>query len=214
MNPIRIFPSLISSDILNLATTIQALAHHCAGFHIDIMDNHFVPNLTWGPAFANAIDAHSPHPSWVHLMVDKPAKMLASLKIKKNSIISFHLEATTEPEQIIAQIRERNWIPSITLKPATMLEQLYPYLPDINHVLLMSVEPGFSGQQFLASSLPKLVALTNYIKKNNLTCTVAMDGGINKTTLEECVMHGATDFAAAAAIFGQPNVLEALSQLS
>lgn len=213
MNSIGIFPSLISANILSLEKTIQSLDQHCAGFHIDIMDNHFVPNLTFGPLFANAIDQLSTKPSWVHLMVKKPEAMIPQLKLKANSIISFHLESTRIITKIIKLISHQGWIASLAIKPYTPLSDLYPYLPMVKHVLLMSVEPGFSGQPFIEESRDRLTQLATYRKENKLIFTIGMDGGINSNTIGPCATGGSTDFAIASGIFSSDNHIAAVKAL-
>lgn len=210
---IRIFPSLISSDILNLEQTIKDLDPYCDGFHIDIMDNHFVPNLTLGPLFANAIDKLSQHPSWLHLMVESPEKMISQFKLKKQSIISFHIEAVDIPRKIIEQIDKKGLIASIAIKPSTSLEHIYPYLEHVKHVLLMSVEPGFSGQPFIHESLERLRHLMTHRTYQKLDYSIGIDGGINNNNIHNCVDQGATDFGIASGIFGQPNRRAALEEL-
>ena len=213
MSVVRIFPSLIAADILNLEHVIRDLGPYCHGFHIDIMDNHFVPNLTWGPMFAQALDTLTSQPLWLHLMVEQPEKMISSLKIKPKSIISFHLEATDNIEKEICTINDNQWISSIAIKPSTPLERLFPYLPLAEHILLMSVEPGFSGQQFIPESLDRLTTLTKYISQHKLNLIIGMDGGIYTKNIHDCISSGAEDFAIASGIFSHQNNVAILKQL-
>ena len=164
----KIYPSLISADLLNLETVIKNLEPHCDGFHIDIMDNHFVPNLTWGPMFIKAIAQATEKPLFIHLMIDNPEDFLEKIHIKRASTVSFHIENTKNILQTIKRIKENKWHANIAIKPNTPLDELKPFLNDISSVLLMSVEPGFSGQQFLNSSLDRLKELADYRKKENL----------------------------------------------
>jgi ribulose-phosphate 3-epimerase len=198
---IRIYPSLISSDLLSLHTTISMLDHACAGFHIDVMDNHFVPNLTWGHHFINAIDAASCHPSWVHLMVDNPEQILDRCILKANSIVSIHRETERDVRALISKIRERILSPSIAISPKTDLEETYSLLAHVDHVLIMSVEPGFSGQTLLPRALEKIAALRAYKEEKNYSFRIAIDGGITVENIGEAQSAGCDDYAVATAIF-------------
>jgi len=213
MSTVRVFPSLIAANLLDLRHTVKELDSHCDGFHIDIMDNHFVPNLTLGPMFANEIDNLATQPSWLHLMIECPEAMIPQFKIKKQSIISFHLEATTNIKKTVELIQKQEWVASIAIKPSTPLKHLYPYLPFVQHVLLMSVEPGFSGQPFIHESLNRLKQLVEHRTHQKLTYAIGMDGGITINTIGDCAAHGATDFAIASAIFSQNNAVRAIENL-
>ena len=213
MKSIHIFPSLIAADLLNLEQTVKNLDPYCDGFHIDIMDNHFVPNLTWGPMFAQALDTVTTHPSWIHLMVEKPEAMIPQLMVKPKSIISFHIEATKHIEKTLNTIKKNSWITSIAIKPSTPLEDLYPYLPSIEHVLLMSVKPGFSGQTFIPESIERLKKLVAYKTHHKLTFDIGMDGGITDKNIHNCTLHGAVNFAIASGIFSHHDTISALRKL-
>jgi ribulose-phosphate 3-epimerase len=209
----HIFPSIISANLLNLQADIEQLAPFCDGFHIDIMDNHFVPNLTMGAAFANAIGQLNTKPLWLHLMVDNPASIIRALTIPAGSIISFHIESKEDHLETINIIKEKNYLPSITIKPKTGVERIFPLLNVINQVLLMSVEPGFSGQLFLESTTDKLDQLTSYRSKSTHHFRIGIDGGINEKNIRMLAQKGVDDFGVAAAIFNAPNQITALKTL-
>lgn len=213
MNSIRIFPSLIAANILNLEQTIKDLDSYSNGFHIDIMDNHFVPNLTLGPLFANAIDMQSKQPSWIHLMVEEPEKMISQLQIKRQSIVSFHIESTHAIEKTIDLICQKGCVASLAIKPSTPIEHLYPYLDYVKHILIMSVEPGFSGQSFIHESLERLKHLAIHRTHKKLDYIIGIDGGINSSNIHDCVIQGATDFAIASGIFSHNNTTAILQEL-
>lgn len=210
---IKIFPSLISADLLNLQHAIKTLEPHCDGFHIDIMDNHFVPNLTWGPMFIKAIAQATNKPLFVHLMIDNPEKFLDKIHIKKDSTVAFHIENTKNIQEMIKRIRENKWHASIAIKPNTALEKLFPFLDDIDSVLLMSVEPGFSGQQFLQGSLQRLKELSEYRSNKKMNFAIVMDGGINKNNIKTVAQNGCDEVGAASAIFDAPDPIKALKEL-
>lgn len=209
----KLFASLIAADLLNLERTIKTLNAYIDGYHLDIMDNHFVPNLTWGPLFINAIARSTKRQLWIHLMVDDPHHWPAQLELPENTMVSFHLEAKTQPLEMIQMITEKNWIPSIALNPETGLEKLNPYLDIVEQVLLMSVRPGFSGQSFIPETLVKLKTLAEQRIQNNYTFTIAMDGGINKNNIHSIAEAGANQCAIASGIFAQPDPIAALTEL-
>jgi len=208
-----IYPSLICADILNLQKEIKLLEPYCEGYHIDIMDNHFVPNLTWGSMFVNEIDKITAKPLWVHLMVDDPENWIEILSLNANSILSFHFESTQKIKTISDRIKKKNWIPSIAINPKTPVEKIFPFLDIIHHVLIMSVEPGFSGQSFIKEVVDKVDTLVSYVQMSGLKCTVAMDGGISQDNIAMLAKKGVHDFGVGSGIFSQPDKVEALKKL-
>src|SRR5262245_4796884 len=151
-----LYPSLIAADQLNLKAAIQLLEDHCHGFHADVMDGHFVPTLTWGPPTVNALDRITSKPLWVHLMVTDPATVIAQLHLKPDSLVSFHLESTSNPKSIINRIEEKKWRSSLAISPKTDLKTTFDLLSSIDHLLIMSVEPGAGGQAFIPETLAKI----------------------------------------------------------
>ncbi len=145
----RIFPSLISGNLLNLQSDITLLDPLCDGYHLDVMDCHFVPNLTWGPQFINAIASVTKQTLWVHLMTTNPACVIEQLDIPQKSMVEIHIELEYKIEAILTIIKKRGWLPGLAISPETPLEKLYPFLPLCHYVTIMSVTPGFSGQQFI-----------------------------------------------------------------
>jgi len=211
-----IFPSLISSDLLNLERTIKTLDPYCAGYHIDIMDNHFVPNLTWGAQFANAI-AHSTNKKiWVHLMVENPVSIIDRLQLRTGDIVSIHIETKKEIDRSIKKIREKKLIASVAVSPKTDVSECFEFASrqHVEHFLIMSVEPGFSGQQFLASAIDKIKTLAEYRAKNNLNFTIGIDGGITSDTIVLLAQLGIDQFAIASGIFASPEPVEQLKKLN
>jgi ribulose-phosphate 3-epimerase len=210
---IRLYPSIIAANPLRLYDTLKQLEPYCAGFHCDIMDNHFVPNLTFGAATANAVDAATSTQTWVHLMVDNPLEWCDSLTLKAGSLISFHYETIKDIKKMVARIQEKKWQPSIAINPKTAVEEIFPFLHLIDHVLLMSVEPGFAGQPFLPSTMDKLTKLNEYRTQTKRSFTIAIDGGITRTNIGQLAQGGAHDFAIASAIFNASNPVMALQEL-
>ncbi|MBA3751479.1 ribulose-phosphate 3-epimerase [Candidatus Dependentiae bacterium] len=211
---IKIFPSLISSDLLQIKQTLELLDPLVEGYHLDIMDFHFVPNLTWGPAFVNAIRAATKKQLFVHLMVDNPEQYFDLFSLQEDDIVSFHYESPSgyTPEELTTQISSRGWIPSIALNPETPLEVIFS-LTNLQHLLLMSVNPGFSGQTFITSTLEKLVQSATIRSQRNKPFTIAVDGGINENNCYELASSGADELAIATAIFKDPSPSQALLRL-
>jgi len=209
---VRIYPSLMAADPLRLENEIDLLESHCAGFHLDVMDNHFVPNITWGANTINAI-AQRGKPVWVHLMVEQPDLFYHTLFLPIDSLISFHIEAEIDVLGFIKIIREKKHKVSIVITPKTSLSRIFPFLDAIDQVLLMSVEPGFSGQLFLKSSLDRLAELAAYRQKHKNVFRIGMDGGIDVANIKTLAEIGVDDCSIASAIFKHKDRLAALEQL-
>jgi len=199
---VKIYPSLISADILNLESVITDLEPYCDGWHIDIMDNNFVPNLTWGPMFANAIAKVSKKQLWVHLMVENPASIIEHLRLADKSIVSFHIETKCDKNEIISSIERNNWLPGIAISPKTPVGELFNAIsPKVYQLLIMSVVPGFSGQKFMPETVDTLDMLVEYREKTGLPFTIGMDGGIHEKNLAMLVAKGVDHVAIASGIF-------------
>lgn len=209
----KIFPSLISADLLHLGDVIEAFNPICDGFHLDIMDNHFVPNLTFGADFANAIAAAAQKPTWIHLMVYNPAGFLDILKLTAGSTLTFHIENNSNIDQLISYIKEKKWRASIAINPKTALEEIFPYLDMVDQILIMSVEPGFSGQHFMHESVAKIAPLVQARMQKKLNFTIAMDGGIDASNIGFLAQSGVDEFGVAKAIFGAADPVEAYKKL-
>lgn len=209
----QIYPSLISADLLNLGSVIKNFNPVCDGFHIDIMDNHFVPNLTWGADLTNAISRASHKPLWVHLMVEKPDEWLPILDLTPGSILTFHFESNSEKIRLIHRIKEKNLKAGIAINPKTSVEQILPFADLVDQILVMSVEPGFSGQDFNPDVLAKLDPLLFLRKAQQLNFTIAMDGGINAKNIHMLAQKGVDEFGVASAIFNDPNPIAAYEKL-
>lgn len=210
---IEIWPSLISADLLDLKHVLRTFDPLCTGYHIDIMDNHFVPNLTWGAQFANAIAAHTSKPVWLHLMIDAPTAFLDRLALPKNTYISFHAETKEDINSLIEQIQARSWLPSITLNPETPIKVVVPFLHSVKQVLVMSVNPGFSGQAFIPGTIEKVIRLKHILQTTKSDARIAVDGGINRGNIQDLFHAGATQLGIASGIFAQSNPTQELKEL-
>jgi ribulose-phosphate 3-epimerase len=210
---IQIYPSLISSPLLTLGQTLTQLNPYVAGYHIDIMDGHFVPNLTWGPAFVEALASATTLPLHIHCMVDNPMQLIPWLTLRPQDLVIFHVESTNEIEKVCAVAKERGAKVGLAINPNTSVTDIFDALFLVDHVLIMSVNPGFSGQFFIDAVLPKITVLANEIARQNLTCTIGIDGGITHTNISSVVRNGATQIAAASAIFSTPDPVVAVHNL-
>lgn len=214
---IKIYPSLIAGDLLHLAEQIKQLEPYCDGFHIDIMDHHFVPNLTWGPDFVNAIRRVTKLPLWVHLMVDNPAPYLPTMQLQKDDIVSLHYEGQPYAAIIhqLELIQKHGQRASLAMSPKTPIASLSPILQKVQleQVLLMGVKPGFSGQKFLPETMQRLDELVTLRAGMNAEFAIALDGGINATNLPALIKHGADEIAIGSGIFATQDPIETLQKL-
>lgn len=209
----EIYPSLIAADVLNLQHTIETLDQHCAGYHLDVMDGNFVPNLTWGPMVVNEVARITYKKVWVHLMVQKPDELLDAFMLPEGSVVTFHFENSINKKDMIKKITEKKWLPSIAISPKTDVQEIMPFLDTAHHVLVMSVEPGFSGQDFIPETLEKLEILNSYKQSQNLDFIIGVDGGINENNIHQCAQHGVEQFAIASTIFKSKNSVEKITAL-
>lgn len=208
-----IYPSLIAADLLYLGDTITMLDPYCDGYHIDIMDNHFVPNLTWGPSFIKAIMQATDKKLWIHLMVDDPERWPARMALPPSSLVSFHFETIKKSFALIKQIKENKWEASVAISPEIDPESIFDLLPHVDQVLIMTVNPGFSGQAFLPAMVRKIAPLIDYRDRHGLSFALSMDGGINESNIALLIEQGIQDFAVASAIFGSPDPVAMLKCL-
>lgn len=208
-----LYPSLIAANQLSLQQTLDSLDTYVDGYHLDIMDNHFVPNLTWGHSMINAIAAHTTRQLWVHLMVDNPDSWIDQLELPQESIVTFHIEASANPLRMVHAIQKREWYASVTLNPGTPLDPIIPLLPQLNQILIMSVEPGFSGQRFIENSMARVKTISEHKNAHNLALRIGIDGGVSSKNITQLISAGAQDFAIGSALFKAHNPAEALQQL-
>ncbi len=200
---IKIAPSILSADFGKLAEEVAAVTQAGADvIHIDVMDGHFVPNITFGPVVIKSIREASPLPFDVHLMISNPDAYLEAFAEAGADWISVHVEAVTHLHRTISRIKELGKKAGVVLNPATPLESIDYILEDVDFVLIMSVNPGFGGQSFIPSALRKIRTLKETIKARGLNIPIQVDGGVNLNTITEVVRAGADIVVAGSAIFG------------
>lgn len=213
MHPIRIAPSLLSCDFARLADEISAIEAAGADWlHVDVMDGHFVPNLTIGPPVVAAIKKVAKAPLDVHLMIDDPWKYADPFLDAGADVFTFHLEVVDrgDAHELIAKVKSRGVRVGMAINPDGDVTKLAPYLPEIDMVLVMSVFPGFGGQKFIAGVLDNVRALRGEL---GFTGEIEMDGGIGLETIEECAAAGTNVFVAGTAVFGAADRAGRISEL-
>lgn len=208
-----IAPSVLSMDYSKMIPQIQEIEQSSAKWlHLDIMDGHFVPNLSFGPEIVSQLRKHSKLFFDVHIMVSNP-EFFAPIFIDAGAdLITFHIEATKDPKALIQNIKAKGRKVGISLKPQTPVESIFPYLKDLDLVLVMSVEPGFGGQSFMEESLPKIEAIKSELRKVNSKALIEVDGGINATTAKLCLNAGVDVLVAGSYIF-KGNIQENIQTL-
>ena len=209
----NIYPSLMAVDQSRVEDEIDLLQPYCAGFHLDVMDNQFVPNTALSIDAVNNIAKMVSKPVWLHLMVKNPDQFYAKLFLHNDSLVSFHIESEIDVEQFVKTIREKKHKPSIAISPKTPLNAIVPFLNIVDQILVMSVEPGFSGQPFLSESISRLEELVTHRKKNHHFFRIGIDGGIDISNIKMVAQKGVDDCAIASGIFKQPDHLVALHEL-
>ena len=203
--PYLISPSILSADFTQLGDQIkQAEEAGADWFHVDVMDGHFVPNISMGPVIVEACKRVTDLPLDVHLMIEKPEVYLEDFANAGAGVLTVHIETCPEMDLTLQTIRDLGCKAGITLKPATEVDKIKPYLKDVDLVLVMTVNPGFSGQSFMPEVLPKIGQIRKILDEINPDALIEVDGGINEKTIRQTFDQGAEIFVAASAIFNHP----------
>ncbi|MDD4179673.1 MAG: ribulose-phosphate 3-epimerase [Candidatus Margulisbacteria bacterium] len=211
---IKIAPSILSADFRSLEKEIKKVEAAGADLiHIDVMDGHFVPNITIGPLIVKACRKATKLPLDVHLMIENPDRYIPDFAKAGADIITIHVETVKNLESDIELIRQNNAKPGVVVNPATPIESIFHVLDKIDMVLIMSVNPGFEGQKFMPEVLPKIKMLKSECGKRNLKVDIEVDGGINRETAKEVIKAGANVLVAGSAIFYSDDYQKAICGL-
>ena len=211
---IKVAPSILSADFGNLAKDVKEICDGgCDLVHVDVMDGHFVPNLTIGPVVVEAVAKAATKPLDIHLMVENNTFFVELFAPLKPEYISFHIEEEKHPHRLIQKIKSYGIKPAIVLNPHTPPESLEFLLQDLDMVLLMSVNPGFGGQSFIESVIPKAKRLKALCDKINPNCLIEVDGGVNNENVQALKDAGVDIVVAGSYVFKQNNRAEAIKSL-
>lgn len=209
-----IAPSLLSADFTRLGAELAAAEEAGADWiHVDVMDGHFVPNITLGPFIVEAVKRTTSLPLDVHLMIETPERYVDAFVRAGASTVGIQVEACPHLHRTIGQIHDAGARACVVLNPATPAAAIEPVLGDVDQVLVMTVNPGFGGQKFIEATLPKLETLRNWIDDRGLDVALEVDGGVAIETIGRAAAAGADVFVAGTAVFGAPDYAEAITAL-
>ena len=207
-----IAPSILSANQLALGEDLDSIATADV-VHVDVMDGHFVPNVNFGPSLVAAVKQGTSLPVDVHLMVTNPDDTLGGYLDAGADYVSFHMEAARHAHRMVSQIKAAGAKAAVALNPGTSLASLDAILPDLDMVLLMTVDPGFGGQSFIDNCLPKIQELSHMCKARGLSPIIEVDGGIKASNIAQAAQAGATLFVAGSSVFGASDRAAAIQEL-
>lgn len=211
---IKIAPSILAADFSNLKSEIQKIEKSACMLHIDVMDGHFVPNISIGVPIINSIRPHSNLIFDTHLMISRPQDYIKVFAKAGCDLISFHVESDCDVAKTIDLIHAVGLKAALALKPATPAKEVFPYLPNLDMVLVMTVEPGFGGQAFMEDMLPKITEIREYANEIKPDLDIQVDGGINLDTAKKVLLAGANVLVAGSFVFQSKDPVREVQQLS
>ncbi len=210
----RIAPSILAADFGRLGAEVESVERGGADWiHVDVMDGHFVPNLTIGPVVVEAVKRVTRLPLDVHLMIEQPERYVDAFVKAGAASVGVHVEACPHLHRTVGQIREAGARASVVLNPGTPASAVETVLGDVDQVLVMTVDPGFGGQSFIDSMIPKIATLRSWIDERGLDIALEVDGGISEQTIGAAARAGADVFVAGTAIFGASDYAGAIAAL-
>jgi ribulose-phosphate 3-epimerase len=210
---VQISPSLLAADFAALGAEVERISATADWVHVDVMDNHFVPNLTLGLPVVEALLRRSSIPVDCHLMIEEPDRWAPGYAEAGAGSVTFHVEASAAPVRLARELRQIGARAGMALKPATAVDPYAELLPELDMLLLMTVEPGFGGQKFLDVVLPKIRRARELLKGRDLDLWLQVDGGVAADTIERCADAGADVFVAGSAVFGADDPAAAVTAL-
>lgn len=205
--------SILSADLAHLAEEVKLVEPYADAIHIDVMDGHFAPPITFGPVLVASLRPHTDRVLHGHLMVDAPVNLFDELAEAGMDIVSFHVEAVDDPGPAIRKARGAGLGVGMTVSPETPVQELFPYLEDLDDVMVMSVHPGWAGQRFIPEALPKLEAVRAELDRRGLPIDVEIDGGVKLDNARRCVEAGASVLVVASAIYQAEDVPAAAREM-
>ncbi|GLY17292.1 ribulose-phosphate 3-epimerase [Kineosporia rhizophila] len=209
---IQISPSILNSDFSRIGEELGRISS-ADWAHVDVMDNHFVPNLTLGLPVVESLLKVSPIPVDCHLMIEDPDRWAPAFAEAGAQSVTFHAEAAAAPIRLARELRKQNARAGLAVKPTTAIEPYLELLPELDMLLIMTVEPGFGGQPFLESMLPKIRRTRQAVGAAGLDVWIQVDGGVSAATIERCAEAGADVFVAGSAVYGAEDAAASIAEL-